>query len=187
MTVLRCTAALLKRMKYPAKPEEPEPQRNPLGEWYADLLIWKRHPMVVLMNADTGVVMVLPGMAADLVRLSLHAQLHFEVLCHLFDLQGKAVEAEIRGFKGGFYCGATRDRSLLGSLNERKFEVAASFDHGTESMFDVAAHCWEGLFLPSKHSANPPSGPLDYKKPLALARQRLMPHAPLSHIHPART
>jgi len=60
MTVLRCTAALLKRMKYPAKPEEPEPQRNPLGEWYADLLIWKRHPMVVLMNADTGVPNILP-------------------------------------------------------------------------------------------------------------------------------
>ncbi|WP_179460345.1 hypothetical protein [Stenotrophomonas sp. JAI102] len=187
MTVLRCTASLLKRMKYPAKPEEPEPQRNPLGEWYADLLIWKRHPLVVLMNADTGVVMVLPGLAADLVRLSLHAQLHFEVLCNQFDLQGKAVEAEIRGFKGGFYCGATRDRSLVGSLKERKLDLADTFDHGTKSKFDAAAHCWEGLFLPSKHSSHPPSGPHDYKTPLALARERLMPQTPLFPVNPART
>lgn len=94
MTVLRCTATLLQRMCYPPKPDEPEPHRNPLGEWYADLLVWKRHPNVVLLNAATGVVMVLPGRAADLVCLSFHAQLHFELLCHQFELRGKGVEAE---------------------------------------------------------------------------------------------
>lgn len=40
MTVLRCTAKLLKRLKQPARPPEPEPQANPLGEWYADLDFW---------------------------------------------------------------------------------------------------------------------------------------------------
>ena len=187
MTVLRCTATLLKRMSYPPKPDEPEPHRNPLGEWYADLLVWKRHPNVVLLNGATGVVMVLPGLAADLVWLSSHAQLHFEVLCNQFDLRGKGVEAEIRGFKGGFQCGATRDRSLLGSLKERKLEVTAAFDHGIKDKFEISATCWEGLFRPSLYSVNPPSGPHDYKQPLALARQRLMPGAPLSPIDPART
>ena len=48
MTVLRCTAMPLKRLKQPARP--PEPQANPLGEWYADIDFWRRQPFVVLPN-----------------------------------------------------------------------------------------------------------------------------------------
>lgn len=41
MTVLRCTAKLLKRLKQPTKPDEPARQGNPLGEWYADMYFWR--------------------------------------------------------------------------------------------------------------------------------------------------
>ena len=71
MTVLRCTAKLLKRLKQPAKPAEPAPQANPLGEWYADVDFWHRKPFVVMINAATGIVLVLHGNAAGL-RVLLH-------------------------------------------------------------------------------------------------------------------
>ena len=57
MTVLRCTAKLLKRLKLPAKPAEPVAQDNPLGEWYADIDFWNRKPYVVMLNAATGAVL----------------------------------------------------------------------------------------------------------------------------------
>ena len=63
MTVLRCTAKLLKRFKQPAKLPEPEPQANPLGEWYADMDFWNRKPYVVMLNAATGAMLVLNGNA----------------------------------------------------------------------------------------------------------------------------
>ena len=66
MTVLRCTAKLLKRLKQPAKPPEPAPQANPLGEWYADIGFWNRKPFVVMLNGTTGAVLVLNGNAAGL-------------------------------------------------------------------------------------------------------------------------
>lgn len=62
MTVLRCTAKLLKRLKQPIKPPEPELQSNPLGEWYADIDSWQRQPFVVMLNVMTGLVLVLPAM-----------------------------------------------------------------------------------------------------------------------------
>jgi hypothetical protein len=42
MTVLRCTAKRLERLKQPAKTAEQVPQSNPLGEWYVDLNVWRR-------------------------------------------------------------------------------------------------------------------------------------------------
>lgn len=75
MTVLRCTAKLLKRLKQPVKPPEPEPQINPLGEWYADIDSWQRQPFVVMLNVVTGLVLVLPGNASGLWRLNEHALL----------------------------------------------------------------------------------------------------------------
>ena len=44
MTVLRCTAKLLRRLNQPAKPPEPDVQANPLGEGYADIEFWRRQP-----------------------------------------------------------------------------------------------------------------------------------------------
>ena len=51
MTVLRCSAKLLKRLRQPAKPPEPAPADNPLGEWYADIDFIHRQPFVLMMNA----------------------------------------------------------------------------------------------------------------------------------------
>ena len=102
MTILRCTAKLLKRLKQPAKPVEPEPQGNPLGEWYADIDFWRRQPFVVMLNAASGAVLVLPGNAEGLRRLHERALLQFAEICEHVGLHGSGVDAELHGFDAGF-------------------------------------------------------------------------------------
>lgn len=176
MTILRCTAKLLKRLKQPAKPVEPAPQDNPLGEWYADVEVWRRQPFVVMLNAATGAMLVLPGDAANLRRLHERALLQFAMLAEHFGVRGAVVDAELHGFDAGFAFGATRDRSLLTSLNQRKYGVWLHLEHGDHALPDLAAREWEGLF---KHPAlgwNTRHN-MEYHTPVDLVRQRLMPAA----------
>jgi hypothetical protein len=172
VTVLRCTAKLLARLKQPAKPPEPEPHGNPLGEWYADIDVWRRQRFVVLLNAATGAVLALPGDAAGLRRLSEHARSQFAALCEYHELRGNGVDAELRGFDAGFACARTRDRSLLGSLNERKFGLWMVLEHTAQSLPEAAARDWDGLF---KHPAlgRNTRHDMDYHRPRDLVRERL--------------
>ncbi|MEI7037599.1 DUF6933 domain-containing protein [Fulvimonas yonginensis] len=173
MTVLRCTAKLLKRLKHPAKPPEPLPQANPLGEWYADIDFWHRQPFVVMLNASTGGVLMLPGNASGLRRLNEFAQLQFAWLCDGFGLRGPQVDEELRGFETGFVLAATRDRSLLASLNQRKVDCWMSMEYRGRPPPEVAAEEWEGLFT---HPAlgRGASSNMGYHRPLDLLRQRLL-------------
>lgn len=170
MTVLRCTAKLLKRLKQPLKPPEPAAQTNPLGEWYADLDVCQRRPYVVMMNRATGVVLFLGGYAADMRALNESAFLQFASLCERLGLRGAGVDAELHGFDEGFAFAATRDRHLLGSMNERKFTARYALAGG-ESMDNMALREWMGLF----HHPDVPGvkGRYDYRRPFDLARARL--------------
>lgn len=175
MTVLRCTVKLLKRLKQSAKPPEPAPQDNPLGEWYADLEFWHRKPLVLLLNAGTGALLVLQGDAAGLRRLHEHALLQFAALCERVDLRGAGVDAELHGFDAGFAFAATRDRSLLGTLNQRKYEVPLMLEYDGSSLFDVTLHDWtNGLFAHPALDKSPALGGR-WHRPLDLLRQRLLP------------
>lgn len=174
MTVLRCTAKLLKRLKQPPTLPEPEAQANPLGEWYADLDVWNRKPFVIMVNANTGAILTLNGNAEGLRHLQERALLQFASLCEHFGIRGNGVDAELHGFHAGFAFGKTRDRSLLGTLNERKFAAWMRFEHDGLSLAENAAHEWDGLF---RHPAQ--RGKRDYHLPLDLLRQQLMPTANL--------
>ncbi len=175
MTVLRCTAKLLKRLKQPTKSPEPTPQSNPLGEWYADIEVWRRQPFVVMLNAATGALLVLAGDTAGLRRLHEHALLQFAAICEHFGLSGPGVDAELHGFDAGFTFAPTRDRSLLSSLNQRKFGAWMGFEHNGYSPFESAALEWEGLFKhrdlgrDTRHNS-------EYHLPLDLIRQRVASH-----------
>lgn len=174
MTVLRCTAKLLKRLKQPAKPPEPAPQANPLGEWYADIDFWNRKPYVVMLNGATGAVLVLNGNAAGLRVLHERALLQFSSLCEHFGIRGAGVDAELGGFHAGFSFAATRDRSLLASLNQRKYETWVAFEHQGASLAEAALRDWEkGLFKHPSLGRN--TGRYnDWFNPLELLRQRLL-------------
>lgn len=176
MTVLRCTAKLLKRLRQPAKLMEPPPQANPLGEWYADLDVWDRRPFVVMLNAATGATLVLNGNAAGLRVLHERALLQFGSLCEHFGIRGPRVDAELDGFAAGFAFGKTQDRSLLASLNQRKYGAWMGFEHNDYSLVDVARLDWDGLF---KHPAlgRCERYNMEYHRPLDLLRQRFLPAA----------
>ena len=180
MTVLRCTAKLLKRLRQPERPPEPEPDGNPLGEWYADLDIWRRQPFVVMLNAATGAVLVLPGDAATLRKLEASARRQLEVIGRKFKLDGAAFEAELQGFDIGVIYGRTRDRSLLSSLNNRKLGVWMGLEHGDAPLETIAAREWEGLFAHPSLGRHPLGGA--YHRPLDLLRARLLPSAAIIPI-----
>lgn len=182
MTILRCTARLLKRLKQPVKPPEPEPQANPLGEWHADLDFWHRKPFVVMLNGATGAVLVLNGNANGLRQLHERALLQFASLCEHFGLRGAQVDAELLGFHDGFDFGKTRDRSLLASLNQRKYGAWMGFEHNGRSLAEEAMSEWEhGLF---RHPAlgHDTRRNMAYHRPLDLLRQRLVPAATVVHL-----
>lgn len=185
MTVLRCTAKLLKRLKQPAKPVEPSPETNPLGEWYADIDFWRRQPFVVMLNAATGAVLVLPGDAAGLRRLHERALLQFAAICEHVGLRGPGVDAELHGFDTGFTFAATRDRSLLASLNQRKLEFWMALEYSDRSLAEVAALQWDGLFKHPTLGRNTRHN-MEYHRPLDLVRQRLPPSVvPISLCRPS--
>ncbi|WP_458072089.1 DUF6933 domain-containing protein [Rhodanobacter sp. BL-MT-08] len=183
MTVLRCTAKLLKRLRQPAKPPEPAPQANPLGEWYADIDSWRRQPFVVMLNAATGAVLVLPGDAAGLRGLHERALLQFAAISNHVGLRGTGVDAELAGFHAGFAFGSTRDRSLLSSLNQRKFAFWMALEHSNRSLPEVAAQEWDGLFKHPALGRNERHN-MEYHRPLDLLRQRLQPAAQVLPFRP---
>lgn len=177
MTVLRCTAKLLKRLRQPAKPPEPDAHANPLGEWYADIDFWRRQPFVVLLNAATGAVLVLPGNAAGLRVLHENAALQFAAICEHFNLRGAGVAAELESLNTGFTFASTRDRSLLASLNQRKMACWMRLEYVDGSLADSAVLEWDGLFKHAALGRNTHHN-MAYHVPLDLIRQRLSAVAP---------
>jgi hypothetical protein len=186
MTVLRCTAKLRKRLKLPNTLPEPVPHGNPLGEWYADIDVWNRKPFVVMLNAATGVLLVLNGNAAGLRALHERAFLQFASLCEHFEIRGPAVDAELQGFDAGFTFGPTRDRSLLSSLNQRKVAAWMGFEHNGDSLFAVALSEWDFGFF-QHPTLGKPSGPgMHWHRPRELLSQRVQGSANVLPFKPNR-
>lgn len=178
MTVLRCTAKLLKRLRQPPKLPEPPPADNPLGEWYADIDFIDREPFVLLLNAATGAGMVLPGRAAELRNLHIHAgQQLFKLFMHYrFDLNEYPLAgAEILAWQQPPVYANTRDRSLLGSMNQFKDTAWLHFAHDNRSLPEAASRQWEGLFRhPSFAAPGRRYGYEDWKRPLDLVHARFL-------------
>lgn len=178
MIILRCTATLLKRLHQPARPPEPPPSGNPLGEWYACIDHIDRQPFVVMLNAATGAGMVLPGRASDLRALHLHAgEQMLKLFQHFgFDTGHPNVAAELAAWQGPPQYARTLDRSLLGTLNRVTFEAWHHFAHFNRSLPEAAARQWLGLFT---HPALPrhPRIRSNTWRPIELVQARLFPEA----------
>ncbi|WP_146908541.1 DUF6933 domain-containing protein [Arenimonas daejeonensis] len=177
MVILRCTARLLKRLRQPAKPPEPPPADNPLGEWYADIDFLDREPFVVMLNAATGAALVVPGRAADLRDLHIHAgQQMFKVLVHYgFDLDQPRVAAELSAWNDPPAFAATRDRSVLGSLRRVKDDAWHHFAYYNRSLPEAALQQWDGFYSHPSLPKRPVFG--RSWRPLELVASRLMPGA----------
>ena len=180
MTVLRCTAKLLKLMRQPATLPEPVPPANPLGEWYADLDFIDREPFVLALNVATGAGLVLPGRAACLRQLHEHATHQLKVLFRHFGiseaLPGPA--AEVAAWSVFPTLARTADRHVLGSMNQFKIAAWHHFASANRSLPEAAASQWQGFYRhPSLAKPGRKYGTHDWQRPLDLVVARLLPGA----------
>ncbi len=176
MTTLRCSQKLLKRLRQPANLPEPPPADNPLGEWCADIDFIDRAPFVLLMNAATGLVLVLPGKAADLRELHAMAALQLAGLLEECGIGGPLAQAELDALHAPFALARNSNRSLVASMNHRKFEVWLQFAHNGLRAYEAAVHGLETPF--SRKDLPVGAGPCGhYHFSSDLLRQRLLPSA----------
>ena len=175
MTLLRCSAKLLKRMRQPANPPEPPPANNPLGEWCADVEFIDRHPFVLLMNAATGMILVLPATAADLRRLHVMASEQMAALFRVARLDSPIAQAEVDALTHPFAITSNSNRSLVTSLNLRKFEAWLHIAEGGDTAFEVARRMLEVPF--SRKDL-----PKGFHFAIDLLRRHLQPTAKILHF-----
>lgn len=170
MTALRCSQKLLKRLRLPAVWPEPAPQHNPLGEWVADIDTVDRQPFVLLLNAATGLVLVLPGHAEFLKRLHLCAAEQLAPLLDVCGIRGALAEAEVDAWRQPPTYARSRDRSLVSAMNQRRYEAWAQFAHNRLTAFEVALRLAQVPFTRKDLGR-------DYHVARDLLHERLMPSA----------
>ena len=170
MTVLRCSQKLLKRLRQPGALPTPVPQPNPLGEWCADIDFINRQPFVLLMNAATGLTLVLPGHAEFLRRLHECAAQQLAALLDVCAIRSPLADAEIEAWQRPCVFARSTDRSLVSSMNQRKYEAWAQFAYSQIPAFDVACRLLDTPFRRKDLGR-------DFHVAIDLVRARLMPSA----------
>lgn len=170
MTILHCSQKLLKRLKQPAKPPEPMPQSNPLGEWYADIDFIDRQPFVLLMNGATGLALVLPGHAEFLKRLHACAAEQLAPLLEACGIRGPLAEAEVDAWQQPATYGHNSNRSMVASMNQRRYEAWTQFAYNRLPAFEVALRMLDTPFKRKDLGR-------DYHFARDLVRLRLLPSA----------
>lgn len=177
--LVRCSQKLLRRLRLPPAPPEPIPQDNPLGEWCADIDFIDRQPFVLLMNAATGAVLVLPGNAADLKRLHVMAAEQLRFLFAACNIGGALAEAELDAWRLPPTFARNGNRSLVSSMNQRKYEAWSQFAHNRLTAFEVALRMRETPFSRKDLGR-------DFHFAADLLRTRLLPSAKVIPLHPVR-
>lgn len=146
MTVVRCSQKLLKRLRPAPVLQEPAPGDNPLGEWCADIDFIDRQPFVVLMNACSGTILVLPGRAADLKVLHEMAAEQLAALFSACKIYSASAIAELDAWQQPPTFTRNSNRSLVASMNQRKFEAWTQFAYNGLTAFNVAVRMLETPF-----------------------------------------
>ena len=175
MTTLHCSQKLLKRLRLdPRKLPEPPPSHNPLGAWCADIDFIDRQPFVLLMNAATGLNLVLMGGAEHLKQLHTKAAEQFDWVLETCGIAGPLAQAELDALRQPFAFARNTNRSLVASMNHRKHEAWLHFAHQRNNTYDVAARLLE---TPFSRKDLPGGGYMGYHHAPDLLRARLLPTA----------
>lgn len=138
MTVLHCSQKLLKRLRQPTALANAPPADNPLGPWCADIDFIDRQPYVLLMNAATGLMLVLPGKAADLKQLHMMAARQLQGVLEELAIGGPLAQAELDELALPFVYARNGNRSLVASMNQRKYHVWSQFAYNRLTAYEVA-------------------------------------------------
>lgn len=179
MTIVRCSQKLLKRLRVKPGKDEPPASDNPLGEWCADIEFLDREPFVVLMNAATGAVLLLPGRAADLKRLHTRAADQLALLFDACGINNRLALAELEAWQLPPMFTRNSNRSLISSMNLRKYESWLHLASGEKSLFEVALRNLEVPFSRKDLGR-------DFHFAADLLRKHLLPSATVVQLFPGR-
>ena len=145
MLTLRCTEKLLKRLKQPLT-VQPVTSSNPLGEWYAAIDSYDREPFVLLLNAQTGITLVLPARAKHLKEINFYAAVQLALLFEHYGVQSPLADAELLAWQQPLQFAKTQSPSLLASMNRLRDDTWHNFEHHDNSYIRNAAKQWLGIF-----------------------------------------
>lgn len=172
MTTLHCSQKLLKRLRRPAQLPEPPSSDNPLGAWCADIEFFDRQPFALLMNAATGLVLVVMARAENLKCMHVRAADQLSWLLEKCQIDGPLAQAEVDALQVPFTFARNSNRSLVASMNHLKFEAWLQFAEHTNNTYEVAARL---LGRPFSRKDLPGGGYMGFHNTPDLLRQHLRP------------
>ncbi len=157
MTALRCTARLLKRLRWKGLPT-PAPATAALGDWYANLLTLQRQPLVICVSERSLLTVIFP--ARGLAEISVHFLRGLRERLQRLRVPPEVIERELAHYVPLAF-GKTANRSTIGSMNEFVFQLEAkvAYDPGWQ---------WTPSIL-EDYLAIVPCAPLRYEYPRDMA------------------
>ncbi|MEO6264221.1 MAG: hypothetical protein ABIO58_04575 [Luteimonas sp.] len=122
------------------------------------------------MNAATGLVLVLPGHVEFLKRLHECVAQQLVALLDACDIRGPLAQAEVDSWQQPATCARNSNRSLVASMNQRKYDAWAQFAYHRLPAYEVALRMLETPFTRKDLGR-------DYHYAPALVRARLLSSA----------
>jgi len=135
MFTLRCTQKLLRR-GLAISPAQIQPTSTLLGDWYANLVYFGPHQLILCTSTKTLLPIVVTAKDARAAPIRIRAALGAVLAC--LDIPGAMVDRELAQMEE-FRVDRTADRRLLSSLNEMAFLLRYEIQlHGNRSLIEHA-------------------------------------------------
>jgi len=167
MVTIRCTQKLLRRLRHT---EETHAATTVLGDWYANILFSRPQQLVLCVSERTLLPIVLPAKGVETLAPRLAATVG-EVLLRL-GIDPGLIEKEQDEMRTFAY-GMTRNRRVLGSLNDFMFMLA---DY-------QQARPAETLIEHSLHLAQTPCTPIGHSSPDRVTTELFRMTATVAQTH----
>lgn len=149
MVTICCTAKLIRKLDFPVGSSIPEPT-TALGNWYANILFFYRRRFLLFVSERSRLAVITPS--REIRSVASHLRDYLSILLEYLNVKPEWIEAEIRQMASVCYA-ATNSRSILGTMNDYKFQISAIL----ERTFDLN-EAEIAVYL-----SNTPIGSLQYK------------------------
>ncbi len=151
MFTIYCTARLRQRTGLAAEPSIREPT-TALGNWYANLIYISHRQMFLFVSDGSRLAVVTPAKGGRSLASYLNQQL--ASLLEQLDARPEWIQAELREMAEVHY-GAAQNRSVLGTMNDFKFQVETMLTRSPEPELLEISHRLSDI----------PTGPKPYHFP----------------------
>lgn len=143
MFTMRCTRALLKRLKVHPEPS-PATSTTRLGDWYCNLLHTRPQQLLLCVSEKTLLPVVMSAKGSQPVEVRLASGVG-EMLSAI-GVSETVIEAELRDM-AEVTVSTTASRTVLGSMNDFAFMLESHLTHG-DTLIEVALRLSESPCRP---------------------------------------